>query len=366
MIIFVGAKEKGYFCEDIAHKQDTTCEYISSNLHIENQIKEIMDYKENCEYLVIDIEQYADEADVLIDWILKIRDAVDTKIIIYAVSYTPQAELVAGLYEKGIKNYIFSTYLSDQKEDLELCINGYYENFGYEKRGIKFGVIDEPEQDEENIKKVSVKTIGVAGSVARMGTTTQALQIVKYLAFSGYKAAYFEMNNHDYAKAVAEAYSEAEIDDVDGIVRYQSVDMFYKPDKLKEVQNKDYEYIVYDFGVYSEHDFNKVSFLEKDIQIFVVGSKPDEFNKTYDVIKNNFYNNVFYIFNFTSDTEKKDILELMEDKSQFTFFADEAKDPFTYCNSDIYSKIIPLEKRENTVLKKKGFLKGRMRYGKKS
>lgn len=366
MIIFVGTKEKGYFCEDIALKQDTTCEYINSNLHIENQIKEIMDYKENCEYLVIDIEQYADEADVLIDWILKIRDAVNTKIIIYAVSYTPQAELVAGLYGKGIKNYIFSTYLSEQKEDLELCINGYYENFGYEKRGIRFGVIDEPEQDEENIKKVSVKTIGVAGSVARMGTTTQALQIVKYLAFSGYKAAYFEMNNHKYAKAVADAYSEADIDDVDGIVRYQSVDMYYKTEMLKEVQNKEYEYIVYDFGVYSEHDFNKVSFLEKDIQIFVVGSKPDEFNKTYDVIKNNFYNNVFYIFNFTSNTERKDLLELMEDKSEFTFFADEAKDPFTYCNSDIYSKIIPLEERENTVAKKKGFLKGRMRYGKKS
>lgn len=366
MIIFVGTKDRGYFCEDVAHKQDTSCEYIETNLHIENQIKEIMDYKENCEYLVFDIEQYVDEADVIIDWILKIRDAVNTKIIIYAVSYSPQSELVAGLYEKGIKNYIFSTYLSDQKEDLELCINGYFENFGYEKKGIKFGSIDEQENEEENTKKISVKTIGIAGSVARMGTTTQALQIVKYLAFSGYKAAYFEMNNHGYAKAVAEAYSEAKMDDVDGVVRYQSVDMYYKLDKLKEVQNKEYEYIVYDFGVYSEHDFNKVSFLEKDIQIFVVGSKPDEFNKTYDVIKNNFYNNVFYIFNFTSNTEKKDLLELMEDKSAYTFLADEARDPFTYCNSDIYAKMIPLEKRENAVTKKRGFLKGRVRNGKKS
>ena len=364
MIIFVGTKERGYFCEDVAAKQDIACEYIAANIHIENQVKQIMDYKENCEYLVFDIEQYADDADVIIDWILKIRDAVNAKIIIYAISYSPQSELVAGLYEKGIKNYIFSTYLSDQKEDLELCINGYFENFGYEKRGIQFGKIEE-EEDSEESKKNGVKTIGIAGSVARMGTTTQALQIVKYLAFSGYKAAYFEMNNHGFAEAVAEAYSDAKKDEIDGVVRYQSVDMYYKPEKLKEVQNKDYEYIVYDFGVYSEHDFNKVSFLEKDIQIFVVGSKPDEFVKTYEVIKNNFYNNVFYVFNFTAETEKKDLLDLMDEKKTDTFFADEARDPFTYCNSEIYKKMIPLEDKIEEP-KKKGFLKGIVGYGKKS
>ena len=135
--------------------------------------------------------------------------------------------------------------------------------------------------------------------------------------------------------------------------------MYYKADKLKEIQDKGYEYIVYDYGVYSEHDFNKVSFLEKDIQIFVVGSKPDEFDRTNDVIKNNFYNEVFYIFNFISDTEKKDLMDLMDEKSDFTFFADDAKDPFTYCNSGIYEKIIPVENRITTDTKKKGFFRRR-------
>ena len=139
--------------------------------------------------------------------------------------------------------------------------------------------------------------------------------------------------------------------------------MYYQVDKLKEIQDKDYEYIVYDYGVYSEHDFNKVSFLEKDIQIFVVGSKVDEFEKTYEVIKSNFYNNVFYIFNFTSEIEKKDIIELMDDKAEQTFFAEEAKDPFTFGNSEIYEKIIPLEIREKTETKKKGLFKRRKKNG---
>ena len=362
MIIFVGTKERGYFCEDVAAKHDMTCDYVDSNLHIENQVNEIMDFKEKCDCLVFDIEQYADDSDVIIDWILKIKNAVNAKIVIYAVSYSPQSEIIYELYQKEIRTFIFSTYLSEQKEDLEMCMNGYFEHFGYENRGISFEKKEEDDEPEETSKPV-VKTIGIAGSIRRLGTTTQALQIVKYLTFKGYKAAYFEMNNHCYAEAVSDAYSEAEKDDVDGIVKYQNVDMYYHTDKLKEIQNKDYEYIVYDYGMYSEHDFNKVSFLEKDIQIFVVGSKADEFEKTYDVIKNNFYNNVFYIFNFTSDAEKKDLMELMDDKSEFTFFADEAKDPFTYCNSDIYEKIIPLENKNQEEPKKRSFFRRRKSNG---
>ena len=36
MIIFVGSKEKGYFCEDVATKIDTTVEYIDTDIHINN------------------------------------------------------------------------------------------------------------------------------------------------------------------------------------------------------------------------------------------------------------------------------------------------------------------------------------------
>ena len=288
-----------------------------------------------------------------------VKEVVNTKIIIYAVAFSPKSELLSGLYARGIRNYIFSEMLSDKKKDLTNCINGFYEQWGYESLGICFEGEDE-EQTEKLTKKEKVKTIGVAGAVRRMGTTTQALQIVKYLKFNGYKAAYFEMNNHGFVKAVREFYEDSQYDEMEGLTEYQNVDMYYKAERLKEVQDKDYEYIVYDYGVYSEHDFNKVSFLEKDIQIFVVGSKPDEFEKTYELIKSNFYNDVFYVFNFTAETEKKDIKELMEDKADKTFFADESKDPFTFGNSGIYKEMIPIEnKSEEKKEKKSGFFRKR-------
>ena len=127
MIIFVGSKEKGYFCEDVAAKFDQAVEYIDTDIHIVNQIPEIMNYKENCEYLVVDVEQYADDADAIIDSIMKVKEAVNTKIIIYAVAFSPKSELLSGLYARGIRNYIFSEMLSDKKKDLTNCINGFYE-----------------------------------------------------------------------------------------------------------------------------------------------------------------------------------------------------------------------------------------------
>lgn len=51
MIIFVGSKEKGYFCEDVAAKFDQAVEYIDTDIHIVNQIAEIMNYKEIVKYL---------------------------------------------------------------------------------------------------------------------------------------------------------------------------------------------------------------------------------------------------------------------------------------------------------------------------
>ena len=63
---------------------------------------------------------------------------------------------------------------------------------------------------------------------------------------------------------------------------------------------------------------------------------------------------MFYIFNFTSDTEKKDLLELMEDKSEYTFFADTAKDPFTFGNPEIYEKMIPLSSVKEEKVEKRG------------
>lgn len=353
MIGFAGKMENGFFCQEIATKRDTECCFIKENQHIEEQAKEILRLKEEISVLVVDIQQYTDEPELLEEWILKIKEAIRVQIIIHCPGYAPQSRIISGLYHKGIKNFIFGYYLSQRKEELELAMDGYFEHFGYESRGISFE--EETEEEQEESQKQIKRSIGVAGAVARMGTTTQAIQIIKYLLFHGYKAAYIQMNAKHWVEDLAEAYSEAEHDKDEGCVSYQSVDMYYKVEKLQDILKKNYDFFVYDYGTYSDHDFNKVSFLEKDIQIFVVGSSPGEFEHTYKVISSNFYNNVFYIFNFTAKTEEKDLLELMEEKAKDTFFAGDARDPFSYDGGHLYDKMIPLEVKLQKEKKSKKF-----------
>lgn len=357
MILFVGNREKGFFCEEAAERRNMDFQYISAGMHIENQAQEILHYKEEAKVVIYDLEQYADEPEEITKWILKIQDAIGVKTVIHAAGYSPGSTVIRLLHDSGVKNFIFSIYLGEKKEDLDLCLDGYYENFGYEeKRGITFQNIETEESDGEKEKTKAV-CIGVAGATIRMGTTTQALQLVKFFQYSGYRAAYIQMNRHHYVEDLREAYKQVEHEEEAGRVTYMKVDMYYRTDRLQDVLKMDYDYLVFDYGVYSENGFNKVSFLEKEIQIFVVGSKPGgEFEKTYDVIKNNFYNQVFYIFNFVAKTEKADILELMEEKADMTFFAEEARDPFSFSGEgSIYENLISLEKKEKPDRKRKFF-----------
>lgn len=216
---------------------------------------------------------------------------------------------------------------------------------------------EEPEEVAEKKAAGAAKAIGIAGAVQRMGTTTQAIQLVKYLMYKGYKACYIQMNNHGYVEELIDSYEGVEIEEVIGKAVYQEVEMYYKLEKLPEVLKRDYDYFVYDYGVFSDRDFNKISFLEKDLQIFTVGTKPGEFMKTYQLIENNFYNSVLYIFNFVVDDkqERDDIYELMAEKEDVTFFAPDCRDPFRLCQTEFYESLFPVKAVVETVEPKKDF-----------
>lgn len=356
MILFAGKKEKGFFCEEMSKQRSLGFQYIGTDLHIANQAEHILHYKEEATVIIYDLEQYVDEAEEITKWILRIEEAIGVKTIIYAPGFSPGSNAIQQLYTAGIKNYIFSIYLGDQKEDLELCLDGYYENFGYEeKRGLTFSL--EKEEEEPEKEKTKAVCIGIAGAIARMGTTTQAIQMVKFFQYFGYRAAYFQMNQHHFVEDLKAAYEEVEEEEEIGRVTYMKVDMYYRLDRLQNVLKRDYDYLVFDYGVYSENGFNKISFLEKDKQIFVVGSQPGgEFESTYEVIKNNFYNNVSYVFNFVAKSEQNDIRELMEEKEAVTYFAEDAKDPFSFSGAGTFwEALLQIDQKEKNQQKKHRF-----------
>lgn len=121
MLLFVGKKEKGFFTEETGEK----VEYIDEALHIKDQAEAILRFNEEATVVIYDIEQYADEAKELVHWINRIEDALKIKTIIFAAGYSPKSTVCRMLWDAGVKNFIFSIYLGDQKEDLEYCLTGY-------------------------------------------------------------------------------------------------------------------------------------------------------------------------------------------------------------------------------------------------
>lgn len=248
----------------------------------------------------------------------------------------------------GVQHFIFAAYLDEKKQELERAIQG-------------IPMLDAVEEDQEAMEtnitqQPTYKSIGIAGVVPRMGTTTQAIQIVKYLLYEGYSACYIELNDHGWVQALAEAYDAVEEDKEIGRVTYQEVDLYWKMEKLPEIMKLNYDYYVYDYGVYQDRDFNKLSFLEKDLQLFMVGTKPGEFMKTYELIDNTFYNRVIYIFNFIPNDpqEREETYELMEEKREDTFFLEDCRDPFRFVPGEFYQKVIPVIPKEKEEKKKKG------------
>lgn len=342
-MIFVGAPEKGFFAEDYANKENIPFYYTETNSRIKQQTNSILKYGAQ-DYTIFDVEQYIDNSETIVAEIQRICSANNSKAIIYASGYNPSSEIISKFVGNDFKLFILACDLSGIKDQFEKCLNGYMETCGLEE--IKGVTIEEKREEEK--KSYNFKLIAVAGSCKRIGTTTHAVQIVKYLQLKGFKAAYIQMNASTYIKDVLTWYDEYVTDEDLGKVTYENVDHFYNLNKIADVLKLGYDYYVYDYGTYSDTDFNKISFLEKDIKIFILGSDATEMAFSQKVIKNSFYDDVKYIYNLTSEKDAADIMDLMDEKASNTFIASFVPDKYVFQNlSCIYEKIIPIQEKEH-------------------
>ena len=165
-------------------------------------------------------------------------------------------------------------------------------------------------KDEIESSFTSSKTVAVIGSMHRIGTTTQALQIVKHLILSGFTACYIQLNSSNYVQSAGEFYTDAVVDDNIGLVKYQNLEMYYRQELISDILSKNYNYYVYDFGNIQDMGFTLVQYLEKDIKIVVCGSKSNELPHMQNVLK--IISSSEYIFSFTSENDQKEILGWME------------------------------------------------------
>ncbi len=175
--------------------------------------------------------------------------------------------------------------------------------------------------------------IAVIGAMRRIGTTTVALQLVKYLNDQEeHAAAYLQYNNSDFITDLKEiCCADVDTGKPDKIT-FANTDIFSDPRKVNGIISSGYQYIVYDYG--DIKSISQSSAFEKDIIILVGGGEPDEIRAMTAAMEVFNQKNVFYFFNFTPLSDREELLDMMEGYRNKTFFLDYIPDKFCY-NPDL-------------------------------
>lgn len=296
MILFVGSEETGYFAGEVS----PPVKYTGYQPDITKLPDTIL--KEPFDAIIFNVEQFINDIPVITETIKRIRTVSNRRIIIMASGYPLQSEIVQTLIAEDFRFFILGTTLGAMKEDLRRCIRG---------EEIELDPVDPVPSPEREIfsvsgtqssitRALSYQTAAFAGCCSRIGTTTQAIQFIKYLQLAGYKACYIEMNESGYVQRLGSLYSVAVHDQNIGCVSYQNIDLYYKKSRISEILKLEYDYYIYDFGHFEDPNFSLAFFLEKQLPVAVMGSSPNEFDAlkatriTYSVLLIRQSNRIFW------------------------------------------------------------------------
>lgn len=351
MILFCGLPNVGHFIAEVAGTEESDIKYTGSITHAEDLESMILE----CQYthIIIDITKFTDMPEKVCAEICRLQKVCNTPFIFFALGHSERSELVSRLIDQNFYYFVLDPRPTEAKRQLATALNGY-------ATITKTEVSTTEDESTQKTEEISVtKYIGVAGCCHRIGTTTQAIQICKYLQLKQHKPCYINLssgNDITIWRQILNDVENTKEDDHLNRLRYANIDMYASPDFIADIKAMDYDYLVYDFGDIHDENFNMIQFMEKDIRIIVSGIKPAEMCAMQDVYNAVAGKTAFYIFSFISDADKKDVLDMQTILADRTQFAPWAPDPFVYTNKStpVYDNIIAATSGQGT--NKKGIL----------
>lgn len=310
--------------------------------------------KEAADVYIFDVSSLLDQVQSIVGEIDKVHQATNGVIIIYAPGYSADSKLLVSLQAAGLVNQItepenigllqeqFAELLQtpqkiseERQEELIQQREQLYEEVVAENPQLE--KIEMPPKDTFHVQNVkrkpgSIVKIAVVGSQSRIGTTTTALQLAKFLNLQqDGSAAYMEYDQSGYTLNCKKLYDCSREPSGLGGVAIQNVDMYYDSRKINDICRQGYDFLIYDYGNIEKVQ-NISSLFEKDLILLVCGAKANEFQKTTDAIRRVFdQKQVFYIFNYVfSEKDQSWVRNQQGPKSDQTYFMQQVPDIFVY------------------------------------
>lgn len=188
--------------------------------------------------------------------------------------------------------------------------------------------------------------VTLAGCMPRIGTTTLALQLCRYIKdFSDYSPAYVECGAHNYIWSASEMYRSTKEDRTGGHMSIEGIDM-YEVERLPELTagGADIDFLICDYGDITSKNFDREGFSKTTARILIGGVKPNEIHYTEMALKDDGLSSSDMIFTFVPEGDREELKNMMGAKAADTFFIPYAPDPFSKISKDgeiFFGELIP-------------------------
>lgn len=356
--------------------------------HIEaknlSTVQKKLEGEQVCTDILIDLDGFGVSADEVVDLISRLLTTTQLHIMVLADGFAPGSRLVRDLTALGLTEQdiflqagtrlkigisellngsrqtplIDPPSVSSELPTLEPSVEQSVETAPLTKSVTPPSQVDVVSAKAKQIRKpprpvTRAVTVAVAGAGSRIGTTTQAMQLLHYLRAASYKCALVDMQSSGQLEQYLDVYAgQAEVLNPHEFV-IQGCRLLTTGKVLMQAR-AEYDYVICDYGPYNEIA-ETVSFWEKDIKILVAGVKPWESAFLPQVFEDD-DGSLNYIFSFVAQADEADVLQQMDSSAASTYFAPYAPDYFTYCGADeFYARLLNCEK-EKPAQKKTSFL----------
>lgn len=352
-LLFLGEQKNSYFIKEAANQYG--CEIEISGYVVSSTSMVDRALVDNYDYILIDVSGLLISPLDLKECIEQILIGSQARVAVMGQGMSMTTAIIQAAVEAGIHNVLLSVYPREISED---CIEFLSGNSNIETKKDQMNNTVYDEVKIMPFAKINIErtTIGVAGTIERIGVTTQAIQLCKWLKMKGKNVCYIQMNDSGYVENLKVFYENVVVDEAQGCVSYENVEMYYDKARIDEILNRNYDFYAYDYGTITNEYFQKTSFFEKNYKIVVTGTKPTELSSFNQCIEELYHKHIHYVFSFVSEGDRENVMEMMSDKNKYSYLAGVTLDMFSLNSDNIsnFEKIIPLEEEVEEEPEKKG------------
>lgn len=336
-----------------------------------NEIRKALEGDTAFTHILMDVDYVHQNADVPLELLSRLMNTTNYCWLILANGYMPDSRLMRDLLALGIeRENIFLQGGTAMKARISQLLQLGTEEGSFSPPSMEMmkeqvasspTILPPSQVDIVAGKAMAIKkpprpatkavTVAVAGASPRIGTTTQALQLLLFLRAKDYSCAYLDMCSSGKMEQLLDIYESCDrINGHEFTIQGQHI---ITNGKLLMQARSEYDYVICDYGPYQDI-LEPVSFWEKDVKIMVAGTKPWESAQLPAVFEDD-DGSLRYIFSFVPSADETSVREQMAESADKTYFAPYAPDYFSYSGADeLYSALVDCPGPSPAQTKEKG------------